>query len=110
MDRYDVRVGESGSGLGFPGEAGPDVILEGELGRQHLDGDAPLESLVARPIDHTHATPTDLAFERVHVAQRSGESGGKRVVARIAGRVADQGHCNPGSGGWGAENLRWRLG
>ena len=41
----------------------PDVLLEGELGRQHLDRDAALEPLVAGAIDHAHAAAADLAFD-----------------------------------------------
>jgi len=75
MDGNDVRMRQPRGGLSFAGEPGPDVALESELGRQHLDGDSALESLVARAIDDAHAAPTDLAFERVHAAQRLGESG-----------------------------------
>ena len=83
MNRDDVRVRQSCRRLSFPGEALPDVTLEGELRRQHLDGYPALQPLVAGPVDHAHATPADLAFDRVSISQRLAKAGGKRLIGRV---------------------------
>ena len=74
VDRDDVRMGQPGGGLRLAGEALADVLLEGELGRQHLDGDPALEPLVAGAVDHAHAAAADLALDGIRVAQRLGEA------------------------------------
>ena len=67
----------------------PDVLLEGELGRQHLDGDPALEPLVPGAIDHAHPAAPDLALDRVGVAQGLGEARRQRLVGRVGhGRAA----------------------
>src|SRR5690349_22837478 len=45
------------------GEPLPDVLLKGELGRQHLDGHPALEALVAGAIDHSHPAAADLTLD-----------------------------------------------
>ena len=75
VDRDDVGMGQPGGGLRLAGEALADVLLEGELGRQHLDGDPALEPLVAGAVHHAHPAAADLAFERIGVAQRLARDG-----------------------------------
>ena len=91
VDRDDVRMGELGGGLGLAGEALPDVLLEGELGGKHLDGDPALEPLVAGAVDDAHAAPPDLALDGIRVTQRRGEPGRQRLVGGC-------GHGRPESG------------
>ena len=67
-------------GLRLTLEALPDVLLEGELGRQHLDRDPALELLVARPVDDAHAAPPDFPLEGIGGAQRLSDASGKRLV------------------------------
>ncbi len=62
-------MGQPRRGLRLAGEPLADLGLEGQLGREHLDGDPPLEPLVARAVHHSHAPPPDLALDRVGVAK-----------------------------------------
>ena len=70
-------------GLGLAGEPLADVLLEGELGRKDLDGDAALKPLVAGPVDHAHPAAADLALDGIRVAQRLGEPGRQRLIGRV---------------------------
>ena len=70
VDRDDVGVRQARGGLRLAGEALADFLLEGELGREHLDRDAALQPLVAGAIDHPHPASADLAFDRIRVSQR----------------------------------------
>ena len=78
VDRDDVGMREPGRRLRLAGESLADVLLEGELGRQHLDGHPALQPFVARAIDHAHAAAPDLALDRIRVTERLGEAGGER--------------------------------
>ena len=80
VDRHDVGMGQLGGGLRLAGEPLADVLLEGELGGQDLDGDPALEPLVAGAVDDAHAAPPDLALDGVGVTQRRGEPGRQRLV------------------------------
>jgi hypothetical protein len=80
VDRDDVRMAQPRGGLGLSGEPLPDVLLEGELGRQHLDRHPALQPLVPGAIDHPHAPSADLAFDGISVAQSGGEAGGEGLV------------------------------
>ena len=83
VDRDDMGVGQPGGGLGLAGKALADVLLEGELGRQHLDGDAALEPLVPRPVDHPHPATPDLALDGIGIPQRLGEARRQRPIGRV---------------------------
>ena len=80
VDRHDVRMEQLAGGLRLALEALADVLLEGELGRQHLDRDPALELLVARAVDDAHAAPPDFSLEGVGGAQRLSDASGKRLV------------------------------
>ncbi len=75
-----MRVREPRGGLGLTGEPLANVLLEGELGRKHLDRHAALEALVAGPVHYAHAAATDLALDRVRISKGFGETGGERPV------------------------------
>ena len=97
VDRDDVGVGQPGGGLRLAGEALPDVLLEGELGRQDLDGDPALEPLVAGAVHHAHAATADLALDGIGAAQRLGEPSSQRLVRRIGhGRQSGMGLAREG--------------
>ena len=66
--------------LGLAGEPLPDILLEGELGRQHLDRDAALQPLVPGAIDDAHAASADLTLDGIGVAQSAGEAGGEGLL------------------------------
>src|SRR6185295_3692047 len=82
VDRYDMRVRQPGRGLGLPGKSLPDVLLEGQLGGKHFDGNPPLEPFVPGAIDHSHPSPPDLTLDGVGVAQGIGQADCQRSVAR----------------------------
>jgi hypothetical protein len=48
-------------------EARADRWIVRELGREHLDGHAPVETEVARAVHHCHPAAADLALELVLV-------------------------------------------
>ena len=81
VDGNDVRVGEAGSGLRLAGEPLTDVLLEGELGREHLDGHAALKPLVARTVHHSHAPAPDLPLDGVCSAQSFAQAGCQGFIA-----------------------------
>src|SRR5437870_10731450 len=70
MNRHDVRVGELSGGLRLAQEPDADLLAEGELGREHLDGHLALQALVPRLIHHAHPAAADLPRDRVGAAQR----------------------------------------
>ena len=83
MDGDDMGVGQPGGRLGLAGEPLADVLLKGELGRQHLDGDPALEPLVARPVDHAHPATPDLALDGIGIPERLGEARRQRLIGRV---------------------------
>ena len=62
IDRNDVRVIELRGRLGFAEESLADVGAKAQLGREHLDRDLPLQTLVARAIHDAHTAATDLVL------------------------------------------------
>ena len=58
VNREDVGVRQGGYCLGFSLEAGQAIGILGQVCRQHLDGDLPIEPLVPRSIDLAHPTRT----------------------------------------------------
>ena len=77
VDGDDVRMGQAGRRLRFPQEAQADLLAEGELRRQDLDGDLALEALVPGVEDHAHAAATDLSFDGVGFAERLDQARGE---------------------------------
>jgi hypothetical protein len=64
-----VRVGEARGDVDIPQE--PRATERGrELGSQHLDGDLPVVPQVLGQIDRRHATPAELAHQRVAARER----------------------------------------
>ena len=55
----DVRVSEQAEGAGFPGKAGLEGRVGGQLGRQELDRNRTVEPHVARPEHPPHAAAAD---------------------------------------------------
>ena len=82
VDRHDVRMAQLGGGLRLAGEPLADVLLEGQLGGQHLDRHPALEPLVPGAVDHAHPAPADFALDGIRVTQRRGEPGRQRLVGR----------------------------
>ena len=54
---------ERGSSLRFLQKSFPVTFLELQLGRHALDGDHPLQSVIFRPIDLTHASGAEQTAE-----------------------------------------------
>ena len=83
VDGHDVGVGQLGGRLGLAGEPLPDVLLEGQLRRQHLDRHPALEALVPGAVDHPHAAAADLPLDGVGVAQGLAEPRRQRLIGGV---------------------------
>ena len=83
VDRHDVRVRYPRGRLRFAQEADPDLLPEGQLGRQHFDGHLPLEPLVPGVIDHSHSAPADFAFDGIGGTERLGQAAAQRAVGSL---------------------------
>src|SRR5437879_7333372 len=70
-------------GLRLAQKAQPDFFAECELGWEHLDGDAALQSLVASVEDDAHPAPADFPFERIGAAERLGQAGRECLVCCV---------------------------
>jgi hypothetical protein len=105
VDRHDVGMAELGGGLGLAGEPLPDVQLECQLGREDLDGDAPLEPLVPSAVDHPHPASADFPFDRIRVAHSRGEADRQRLVGGSGHGKEGPGEedAGPRSANWPAE-------
>ncbi len=77
VDRHDVRVRQPSRGLRLAHEAQSDLFAKGELGREDLDGDLALQTLVAGLEDHSHPAPADLPVQGIRAAQRLSQAGGE---------------------------------
>src|SRR4029079_18304149 len=55
VDGQNVRMVERSSGLGLAREAGDPIGAGCEAGRERLDGDIAVETIVARAIDCSHS-------------------------------------------------------
>ena len=55
----DVRMGERGDGARLTLEAQPSLGIRGEIRRQDLDGDGPIEPRVAGLVDLAHAASAE---------------------------------------------------
>src|SRR4051794_41283363 len=68
---------ERGQRVCFAGEAGEMRVIAGDLGRQQLERDLPLESRVVRPVNLSHAaTPEQAAdFKRSDPSARRWQGG-----------------------------------
>jgi hypothetical protein len=55
VERADIRVRDAGDDARFvPEPVDPPARFVHEIAREELDGDDPIESRIARPIDFTH--------------------------------------------------------
>ena len=70
MDRDDMGMRQPGGRLCLSGESLADFLLEGQLRREHLDGDATMEPFIAGAVHHAHPPTADFTFECVNIAQR----------------------------------------
>jgi hypothetical protein len=59
VDAADVGMLERRDRLGLAFETGAPLRIAGDLGRQHLDRDRPIEARVAGPIDLPHTAGAD---------------------------------------------------
>jgi len=83
VDRHDMRVRQPRRRLGLAHEAQPDLLPEGELRREHFDGDLALQALVAGVEHHTHPTPADLSLKRVGATERLAQAGDECLVCIV---------------------------
>jgi hypothetical protein len=65
VDGKDVRRVEGGRQLGLPDESVPEPVVVGNLRREHLEGDLPLETGVPGQVHDTHAAPPEDAIDAV---------------------------------------------
>jgi hypothetical protein len=70
VDGDDVRMIQLRGSLRLAPEPLPHAGVEGQLRRQHLDRNAPIEAQVAGRIDHGHAPAADLVVDQKEVADR----------------------------------------
>src|SRR5437870_12315002 len=80
VDRDNVRVGQPGGGLRLAQEPDADLLAEGELRREHLDGHLAFQALVSRLVHDAHPAAADLPFDRIGAAQRLAQAGHQRIV------------------------------
>ena len=80
-------MGKLGGGLRLAGESLADVLLKGELGRKDLDGHPALKPFVAGAVDHAHPSAPDLALDRISITQCLAQTGGERLIGRLAHRT-----------------------
>jgi hypothetical protein len=88
-DRHHVRVRETGGRLGLAQEAGAHVGAEGEVRREHLEGDAAPEAQVAGLVHHRHGAAPHLALDLVLVADGRGDA-----LAELVDHVAPAGRAH----------------
>ncbi len=69
MDGDDVRVGQPRRRAGLLQEALAQLGHPGQVRREQLDGDRPLEREVPAQEDDAHAAPAQLAFQQVAAAE-----------------------------------------
>ena len=68
--RHHVRMGEPGGGPGLAVELADEVLVVAQTFVHHLDRDGPRQSLVVGKVDRRHATPRELALDRVATVQQ----------------------------------------
>ncbi len=78
MDRHDARMRQAAGGASFAKEPFADLRIAGEMRRQRLDRDGPIELHISRGVDHAHASAPDFALELILAGERGGEA--KEVV------------------------------
>ena len=67
----DVRMVQTGNGLGFTTEAGQPLRITREMFRKDLDGDGPSETSVGSLVDFTHPAHTDEADDLIWTQARA---------------------------------------
>ena len=71
---HDVRMRQRAGGARLAQKALAHDWVGGEVRRQRLDRDEPVELDVAREVDDAHAAAADLALELVLAGERVGEA------------------------------------
>jgi len=96
VDRNDVRVLEQGDRLGFRPKTFQRPTIREPAEKDHLDGDDPVEALLAGPIHDSHAAPVDF---------------GEKFVIRKAGRASpfDRRNIDTKWGRWTDTSVRRSL-
>src|SRR6058998_3158553 len=61
-------------------EPDADLLAEGELRREHLDGHLAFQALVSRLVHDAHPAAADLPFDRIGAAQRLAQARHQRIV------------------------------
>src|SRR4029079_12984774 len=74
VDRNDVGVVELRRGLGLANESRAHVLIEGDVGRQHLDRHRAIEARIDRAIHDGHPATPDLTLDEVLGADRDGDA------------------------------------
>ena len=96
--RDDVRVL---GGRRYPGlldEPGPERLVAGEVGGEHLQGGRPVEVVVVGAVDHGHAATADLLLAPVARQPRSGREPARHrreFLAHRASSSARHSRCAP---------------
>jgi hypothetical protein len=94
VDGNDVGMAQRGGSPGFLQQTALAVGICGELGRQALQGDNALQALIARLVDHAHAT-----FPKLFDDEVAGTRTGRRLVHMILWREGyDCFHCTRSRG------------
>ena len=65
VDRHDVRVLERHGELRLAGEAVVEALIEGQLRRDELQRDGPLQPQVVGPVDDAHAALADQLLDSI---------------------------------------------
>jgi hypothetical protein len=102
MDRADIGMVQSRGRLRLPLEAGQGLGVFGDVLRQKLQGDKPVQGQVLGLVDHTHTAATELLDDAVVRDDYDAEVcaldfGADRAVATINAWVAEKTHGKIGS-------------
>src|SRR5882724_10884648 len=84
VNRTNVWMVESGSGLGFPLETGQGLRVPGEIIGEEFQGDKSVEARVLGFVDNAHAAATEL-FDDAVVGDGLPDQGGVRHLADMLG-------------------------
>ncbi len=82
VDGHDVRVRQPRRSVGLAREPGPHRGVVRQVGRQHLEGDQPLEPPVPGAVHDRHAAAADLLQQLVVIARRGDDPVPERVRHR----------------------------
>jgi hypothetical protein len=86
-DRHDARMGERRGQPWLHEEAGSETLALGQLRRDQLQGDGPLEREVDRPVDNAHAPTRDKRFDAVTAERRPRGDGDRHAAASASDSI-----------------------